>query len=101
LDAIGAIGIARTFTYGGARGRKIFDPAVQPVNFKSFEEYRKNTGPTINHFYEKLILLKDLMNTTTGKRLAEDRHQFIRSFLEHFHSEWNEGSSKALTARAE
>jgi len=100
LDAMGAIGIARTFTYGGRKGRKIYEPSVQPRSFQSFEEYQKNTSPTINHFYEKLLLLKDLMNTTTGKRLAEQRHRFMQSFLNQFHSEWNEATSKGFKSFA-
>src|SRR5262245_15598825 len=88
LDAIGAIGIARAFAYGGARGRLIHDPEVQAVQHASFEEYKKNTGPTINHFYEKLLLLKELMNTRTGKQVAAKRHEFMEQFLNQFFKEW-------------
>jgi len=88
LDAIGAIGIARAFAYGGARGRLLYDPQVQPVEHASFEDYKKNTGPTINHFYEKLLLLKDRMNTETGRQLAAARHQFMEQFLDQFFKEW-------------
>ena len=78
LDAIGAIGIARAFTYGGYKNRELYNPEIPPLNIISQEEYKKSTSPTINHFYEKLLLLKDKMNTTTGKRLAEER---LRSVL--------------------
>jgi uncharacterized protein len=88
LDAIGAIGIARTFAYGGAKGRAIHDPAIEPSQYASFEEYKRNTGPTINHFYEKLLLLKDLMNTSTARQIAADRHQFMEQFLQRFFEEW-------------
>lgn len=89
LDGIGAIGIARTFNYGGFKGRALYDPAIPPNLSMSKEEYKKSSAPTINHFYEKLLLLKDRMNTTTGRRMAEDRHAFMERYLEQFHAEWN------------
>ncbi len=89
LDAIGAIGIARTFAYGGSRGRGIYDPAIPPEMHANFENYKKSTAPTINHFYEKLLLLKDLMQTNSGKEFASQRHEFMLMFLDQFYAEWN------------
>jgi uncharacterized protein len=91
LDALGAIGIARTFNYGGYKNRVIYDPNVRPDLDMTKEEYKKSTAPTINHFYEKLLLLKDLMNTNTGKKMAMKRHEFLEKYLEQFYQEW-EGS---------
>lgn len=88
LDAMGAIGIARTFNYGGFKNRPIYDPAVSPKLDQSKEEYKNSTAPTINHFYEKLLLLKDKMNTETGRALAKERHQFMLQYLQQFYSEW-------------
>jgi uncharacterized protein len=88
LDAIGAIGIARTFNYGGFKGSKLYDPNEPPKINQSKEEYKKSNGTTINHFYEKLLLLKDKFNTLTGKELAEERHQYMESFLQQFYAEW-------------
>ncbi|MES2809660.1 MAG: HD domain-containing protein [Bacteroidota bacterium] len=87
LDAIGAIGIARAFTYGGFKGREIYNPNIPPNLNMSKEAYRNTTAPTINHFYEKLLLLKDKMNTNTGKHLAQQRHAFMEQYLEQFYLE--------------
>ncbi len=89
LDAVGAIGIARAFAYGGHRNRELFNPEKAPHLHDSFEDYKTDTGPTINHFYEKLLLLRDRMNTTTGRKIAQGRHQFMQSYLEQFYAEWN------------
>jgi uncharacterized protein len=89
LDAIGAIGIARTFAYGGSRGRGIYDPTIPPVMHANFENYKKSTAPTLNHFYEKLLLLKDQMQTESGRAFAKQRHEFMLTFLDQFYDEWN------------
>ncbi len=89
LDAIGAIGIARTFNYGGFKNRQLYNPEILPNLKMSKDEYKKNEAPTINHFYEKLLLLNDKMNTETGKKIAQERHKFMETFLKQFYSEWN------------
>lgn len=88
LDAIGAIGIARTFNYGGHKMRKLYDPEIPPKLDMTPEEYKKSTAPTINHFYEKLLLLKDLMYTATAKKIAKQRHAYMEDFLKQFYAEW-------------
>lgn len=88
LDAIGAIGIARTFNYGGFKNRQIYNPAIPPKLRMTKEEYKNSEAPTLNHFYEKLFLLKDKMNTQTGKELAQGRHLFMEKFLSQFYAEW-------------
>lgn len=88
LDAMGAIGIARTFNYGGFKNRAIYNPNIHPNLNMSKEEYKNSTAPTINHFYEKLLLLKDRMNTATGKAMAKHRHNYMEQFLEEFYKEW-------------
>ena len=89
LDAIGAIGIARAFNYGGFKNRELYNPTIAPNLEMTKAQYKKSEAPTINHFYEKLLLLKDKMNTETGKQLAEERHQFMLQYLEQFYREWS------------
>jgi uncharacterized protein len=89
IDALGAIGIARTFNYGGFKNHQIYNPDIAPNLNMTKEEYKNSKAPTLNHFYEKLLLLKDLMNTETGRKMAEDRHRFMELYLEQFYSEWN------------
>lgn len=88
LDAIGAIGIARAFNYGGFKNRELYNPDIPPNLNMTKEEYKKSTAPTINHFYEKLLLLKEKMNTETAKKLAESRHQYMLDYLTQFNREW-------------
>lgn len=89
LDALGAIGVARAFAYGGSQGRPMHDPDQMPADFEDFEAYKNHKGATVNHFYEKLFKLKDLMNTETGSRMARSRDAFMKSFLDEFYSEWD------------
>lgn len=89
LDAIGAIGVARTFAYGGSKDRSMHEPGQKPVMYTTFEGYKTNTSPTINHFYEKLLLLKDLMQTSAGRKIAEHRHAYMEDFLREFYDEWD------------
>lgn len=89
LDAIGAIGIARTFAYGGGKGRSMYEPGQGPTMHATFEDYAANTSHTINHFYEKLLLLKDLMQTQAGRKVAEHRHTYMEAFLKEFYDEWD------------
>ncbi len=89
LDALGAIGIARTFNYGGYKNREIYNPEIKPDLNMTKEQYKNSTAPSINHFYEKLLLLKDLMNTKTGRDLAQKRHEFMEQYLEQFYLEWD------------
>ena len=89
LDALGAIGIARTFNYGGFKNRPLYNPDIAPNLKMGKEEYKKNDAPTLNHFYEKLLLLKDKMNTPIGKKLAEERHEYMVRFLSQFYAEWD------------
>lgn len=88
LDAMGAIGIARTFNYGGFKNREMYNPGIKPNLNMTKDEYRNSTAPTINHFYEKLLLLKNRMNTTTAKQMAEQRHNFMEQYLAEFYAEW-------------
>ena len=88
LDALGAIGIARCFNYGGFKNRPLYNPEIAPKLNQTKEEYKISKAPTINHFYEKLLLLKDRMNTKTGRRIAAERHLYMETFLQQFYNEW-------------
>lgn len=94
LDAIGAIGIARAFTYGGSKNRLMYDPHIKPKNFQSLDEVKNLDNHTINHFYEKLLKLKDLINTDTARQIAEERHRFMEIYLDEFYYEWNFNKEK-------
>ena len=96
LDAMGAIGVARAFAYGGGAGRAIHEPGLPPEQHDSFAAYKQSTGPTVNHFYEKLLLLKDRLNTGTGRELASQRHCFLERFLEQFQEEWEFAASNDI-----
>ena len=100
LDAIGAIGIARAFAFGGHFGRPMYDPEIAVELHDSFAAYQAKSGPTINHFYEKLLLLKNRKQTVTGKRIALERHQFMELFLQRFFDEWNGGRSEPVSGSA-
>ncbi|WP_373650988.1 HD domain-containing protein [Schlesneria sp. DSM 10557] len=97
LDAIGAIGVARAFTYGGHMGRPMHDPSVPAELHSSFAAYKSKSGPTINHFYEKLLLLKDRMQTDSGRRIAHERHAFMENYLQQFLAEWNGADGPVVT----
>lgn len=88
LDVIGAMGIARTFAYGGSKGREIYNPKIKPRFHKSFEDYKNSKSTSINHFYEKILLLKNQLNTKTAKKIAEERHRFLQNYLKQFFKEW-------------
>ncbi len=89
LESMGATGIARTFAYGGHKGRPIYDPNATPEKHDTFEQYKNSNGPSINHFFEKLLLLQDLLNTETAKTIGKGRHEFMKAYLEQFFAEWN------------
>ncbi len=88
MDSIGAIAIARTFAYGGSVGREIYNPNVKPKMHNSFEDYKNDKSSSINHFYEKMLLLKDMLNTKTAKKIAQKRHKFLQDYLKQFFKEW-------------
>lgn len=89
LDALGAVGVGRAFAFGGAHHRLMYDPAIKPAYHESFESYKSSASPTINHFYEKLFLLKDRMHTAIGREIAEERHQYMVDFIDRFYKEWH------------
>jgi len=94
LDAIGAIGIARTFNYGGYKQREMYNPNIEPVKYNSKEEYRNSIAPTLNHFYEKLLKLKDGFHTQEAKKIAQKRHEFMLTFLDQFYNEWGDSAKR-------
>lgn len=94
LDAMGAIGIARAFTYGGSKNRLMYDPNIKPMDYQNLDEVKKLHNHTINHFYEKLLKLRDLINTDTAKQIAEERHRFMEIYLDEFYYEWNFNKEK-------
>ena len=94
LDAMGAIGIARAFNYGGFKNRELYNPNIKPDSNQTKEQYKNSTAPSINHFYEKLLLLKDKMNTDTGKKMAAERHKFMEEYLREFYNEWGFDSAQ-------
>lgn len=94
LDAMGAIGIARAFTYGGSKNRLMYDPDIKPMDFQNLDEVKNLNNHTINHFYEKLLKLRDLINTDTAKQIAEERHRFMEIYLDEFYYEWNFNKEK-------
>jgi uncharacterized protein len=98
LDALGAVGIARAFAYGGSRGRPLHDPGAAPAAHDSFEAYRASQGPTLNHFHEKLFLLRDRMNTASARRIAGERHRFMEAFVARFLREWEGADDPAEEA---
>lgn len=88
LDALGAIGVARTFAFGGCNGRELYNPGIKPLKYKNVEEYKKSRNPSLNHFYEKLFKLKNMMNTKTAKKIARGRHKFMEDYIKIFFDEW-------------
>ena len=101
LDAIGAIGIARSFAYGGYKQRELYNPNIKPQKYKDFKQYKESVDTTVNHFYEKLLLLKDLMNTNSGKTIAKERHEFMRSYLDQFFREWDCSETESTYVKME
>ncbi|PIP34381.1 phosphohydrolase [Candidatus Falkowbacteria bacterium CG23_combo_of_CG06-09_8_20_14_all_41_10] len=100
LDALGAIGIARTFAYGGYKQREIHNPTIKPKLHKTFSSYKKSQSTSLNHFYEKLLLLKNLMNTKTAKEIAQHRHEFMEQYLREFYQEWEAKNNYKITSKS-